>query len=152
MPDSIDRDTTRSIDRDTTGRFLKGHPGGPGRPRNPVSAAIDELHGRGLEVAQRLTDVLAEQALKGNLKAADMVLQRVWPVRRGRPMKVDRAPGNESAPYAFGEHADVATAMLEGDITPQEAQAAARVLKSLQEQMKAPEERTSWNSYSLGKR
>ncbi len=138
--------------RDANGRFVKGHPGGPGRPRNPVVAAISELDRLGLEVAERLVGVVAEEALKGNLKAAEMVLQRVWPVRRNRPVEIVDSPSEvDGAPYTIGEHTAVASAMLEGQIAPQDAQAAARVLKSLQEQMEAAEEGNVTISYARGK-
>jgi hypothetical protein len=136
--------------RDGRGRFVKGHPGGPGRPRNPVAVAIGELDRLGIEVAQRLIAVVADQGMKGNLKAAEMVLQRVWPVRRNRPVEiVDRSKIAEQ-PFMIAEHSAVADAMLEGQIAPQEAQAAARVLKSLQEQMKAAEDENVTLSYSRG--
>ncbi|MGE5151592.1 MAG: hypothetical protein ACM3II_15845 [Rhodospirillaceae bacterium] len=135
--------------RDSRGRFVKGHPGGPGRPRNPVVVAIGELDRLGIEVAQRLIGVVAEQALQGNLRAAEMVLQRVWPVRRNRPVELihpDQELDHE--PYTITEHGTVASAMLQGQIAPQDAQAAARVLKSLQEQMEAAEESNSTISYT----
>lgn len=137
--------------RDSRGRFVKGHPGGPGRPRNPVAVAIGDLDRLGIEVAHRLIGVVAEQAMQGNLRAAEMVLQRVWPVRRNRPVEiVGPRQEIEDETYAIGEHRVVASAMLEGQITPQDAQAAARVLKSLQEQMKAAEDATI--TYAGGKR
>jgi len=136
--------------RDARGRFVKGHPGGPGRPRNPVAVAIGELDRLGIEVAQRLIAVVADQGLQGNLKAAEMVLQRVWPVRRNRPVEiVDRSEIAEQ-PFTIAEHSAVADAMLEGQIAPREAQAAARVLKSLQEQMEAAEDGNVTISYSRG--
>lgn len=138
--------------RDANGRFVKGHPGGPGRPRNPVAVAIAELDRLGIEVAQRLIGVVAEQALQGNMKAADMVLQRVWPVRRNRPIEIDTSMASDAEPYTVREHGSVADAMIEGEITPQEALAAARVLKSLQEQMKAAENQNVTISYTGGKR
>ena len=129
--------------RDSRGRFVKGHPGGPGRPRNPVAAAIGELDRLGIEVAHRLIGVVAEQGMQGNLRAAEMVLQRVWPVRRNRPVEIVGPQQEiEGETYMIGEHRVVASAMLEGQITPQDAQAAARVLKSLQEQMRAAEDAT----------
>jgi hypothetical protein len=136
--------------RDDNGRFVKGHPGGPGRPRNAVAIAIGELDRLGLEVAERLIGVVAEEALKGNLKAAEMLLQRVWPVRRNRPIEVLDSGAN-SEPFTIAEHRMVAEAMLEGEIAPQEAQAAARVLKSLQEQMNVAEENNVTISYARGK-
>jgi hypothetical protein len=135
--------------RDAKGRFVKGHPGGPGRPRNPVAVAIGELDRLGIEVAQRLIAVVAEQGLQGNLKAAEMVLQRVWPVRRNRPIEiVDARSKVDDEPFTIADHSAVAEAMLEGQIAPQEAQAAARVLKSLQEQMAAAEDSNRTISYT----
>jgi hypothetical protein len=136
--------------RDASGRFVKGHPGGPGRPRNAVAAAIGEPDRLGLEVAERLIGVVAGEALKGNLKAAEMVLQRVWPVRRNRPIEILDNDA-EAEPFTIAEHRMVADAMLDGKIAPQEAQAAARVLKSLQEQMETAEDGNLTISYARGK-
>jgi hypothetical protein len=137
--------------RDAKGRFVKGHPGGPGRPRNQVAIAIGELDRLGIEVAQRLIAVVAEQGLQGNLKAAEMVLQRVWPVRRHRPVEIiDARSEVDDEPFTIAEQSAVADAMLGGQIAPQEAQAAARVLKVLQDQMAAAEDRNLTISYARG--
>jgi hypothetical protein len=124
--------------RDASGRFVKGHPGGPGRPRNPFSAAIMDYDVIAMQAAERVIAVIVEQALKGDLKAAELVLRRVWPVRRNRPIAVN-TPEDIDAPYLIAQHARLAVAMMDGDFTAQDAQAAARVLKLLQEQMKAAE-------------
>jgi hypothetical protein len=68
-----------------------------------------------------------------------MVLQRVWPVRRNRPIELDPPPGDGLC-NLLNEHAAVAHAMMNGDITPQDAQAATRVFKALQEQMRRAEQ------------
>ena len=124
--------------RDAKGRFVNGHPGGPGRPRNPISVVIGELDHRGAQAALQLIDVIAKQALEGNLKAAELVLQRVWPVRRNRPIEVRELP-DVDAPYMIAEHARLAVSMMDGEISAQDAHLAARVFKLLQEQMKAAE-------------
>ena len=142
-----------SDDRDSNGRFVKGHPGGPGRPPNPVTAAMGDLDRLGLEAAHRVIGVIVEQALEGNLRAAEMVLQRVWPVRRNRSIEVvDDGSHSEHKAYTIAAHAAVASAMLDGEMTPQEAHAAARVLKSLQEQMTVAEKQGATISYTCGKR
>ncbi len=140
----------RDLVRDAKGRFVKGHPGGPGRPRNQVAIAIGELDRLGIEVAQRLIAVVAEQGLQGNLKAAEMVLQRVWPVRRHRPVEIIDAQSEVDDEPFIAEQSAVADAMLGGQIAPQEAQAAARVLKVLQDQMAAAEDRNLTISYARG--
>ena len=79
--------------RQARGRFAEGNPGGPGRPRN-VSAVAADLDRQGVDVAEELMAMTVEQARRGNLRAAEMVLQRVWPVRRNRPIELDPPPGD----------------------------------------------------------
>lgn len=121
--------------RQPNGRFAKGHPGGPGRPRNPVSTTAIELDHAGSEVAHELMRATVERARRGNLRATELVLQRVWPVRRHRPIELD-PPSGDGLRNLLNEHAALAQAMMNGDITPQDAQAAVRVFKALQEQMR----------------
>ena len=121
--------------RRANGRFAKGHPGGPGRPRNPVSTMAGELDRRGVDVAEELMAMTIEKARKGSLEATEMVLKRVWPARRSRPIELDAAAG-DGLRNLLSEHAALASAMMDGDITPQDAQAATRVFKALQEQMR----------------
>ena len=132
--------------RQTNGRFAKGHPGGPGRPRNPVSTVAVDLDRAGSEVAQELMQLTIERARKGNLRATELVLQRVWPVRRNRPLELDPAPG-DGLGNLLSEHAALAHAMISGDVTPQDAQAATRVFHALQEQMRRAERQASTAAY-----
>jgi len=145
-------DTSSSNHRDANGRFVDGNPGGPGRPRNPVSAAIGDFDRLGIEAGEKLIGVILEQAMGGNLKAAEVVLRRVWPVRRNRPIEIESVPASEEAPYTIEGHEAVADAMLAGEITPQDARAAAQVLKSLQEQMTAAEDANITVRYATVKR
>jgi hypothetical protein len=121
--------------RHVNGRFAPGHPGGPGRPRKPVNTAAADLDRLGADVAHELMRLTIERARKGNLKATEMVLQRVWPARRHRPIELD-APAGEGLPHLLGQHAALAEAMMNGEVTPQDAQAATRVLKALQDQLR----------------
>src|SRR5688572_12294956 len=101
-----------SDSRHGNGRFAKGNPGGPGRPRNPVSAMAGELDRRGVDVAEELMAMTIEKARKGNLGAAEMVLKRVWPARRNRPIELDPAPG-EGLCNLLAEQAALASAMMD---------------------------------------
>ena len=56
-------------------------------------------------------------------------------MRRNRPIELDPPPG-DGLSNLLTEHAALASAMMNGDITPQDAQAATRVFKALQEQMR----------------
>jgi hypothetical protein len=63
-----------------------------------------------------------------------MVLKQVWPARRSRPIELEPAPG-EGLCNLLNEQAALASAMMNGEVTPHAAQAATRVFKALQEQM-----------------
>jgi hypothetical protein len=120
--------------RQSNGRFAAGNPGGPGRPRNPVTTMAADLDRQGVDVAAELMAMTVQRARAGNLRAAEMVLQRIWPTRRTRPIELEPPPG-DGLRNLVSEHAALATAMMNGHITPQDAQAAVRVFNALQDQM-----------------
>jgi len=128
MSESSPNDT-----RQANGQFARGNPGGPGRPRNPITAKAGELDRLGAEVAEELMVKTIARARRGNLRATEMVLQRVWPTRRNRPIELDPLPG-DGLRDLLSEHVALAAAMMNGDVTPQDAEAAIRVFKALQHQ------------------
>ena len=136
--------------REANGRFARGNPGGPGRPRNPLSAVAGDLDRLGVEVAHELMRNTIERARKGNLKATEMVLQRVWPARRHRPIELDPAPG-DGLGNLLSEHAALAAAMMNGEITPQDAQAATRVFKALQQEMRRADDQKTAARFAAGR-
>ncbi len=117
-------------DRKTRGKpFERGNPGGPGRPagsRNRATLLLDRL----AESDGR--DILAktiEAAKGGDLRAADIVLSRVWPVRRGgRPVAFELPP-IETAADIVKAVGSVATAVAGGELTPEEGGAVAAILE-----------------------
>ena len=143
-------DPSSSDTREANGRFAKGNPGGPGRPRNPLSAVAGDLDRLGVEVAHELMRNTIERARKGNLKATEMVLQRVWPARRHRPIELDPAPG-DGLGNLLSEHAALAAAMMNGEITPQDAQAATRVFKALQQEMRRADDQKTAARFAAGR-
>ena len=61
-------------------RFVKGHPGGPGRPkgsRNKAPAEFDEI-AREDGVAEAIRS-FGERAAHGDIAAAKVLLARFWP-------------------------------------------------------------------------
>ena len=109
------------------GRFAKGNPGGPGRPRaRERIAAFDQM------VANAGADLI-EAALKvakdGNVRAIEMLLDRIWPARRGRPVEVE-APEIRAVADVVPASAAVTSAVLNGDLTPREGAAVARVIEA----------------------
>src|SRR5947209_19522321 len=110
--------------RQADGRFGKGNPGGPGRPRlRERAAALDLL---AAEAGPELIDVALKEAKGGNLKAVEMLLDRIWPVRRGRPVEIEASPIRgigDLVPVG----AAITDAVLSGERSPEEGSDAARV-------------------------
>jgi hypothetical protein len=113
--------------RHSDGRFAKGNRGGPGRPRSRDRiAALDE---RVAEAGNDLIEAALKVAKDGNVRAIEMLLERIWPARRGRPVEID-APEIRSVPDLVPATAAVTNAVLNGDVTPREGAAAARVIEA----------------------
>jgi hypothetical protein len=119
---------SQSPSRDLDGRFAKGHPGGPGRPRKAVKVAADALDERVAQAAGDLIDVVLKRAGEGNLAAAKMLLDRVWPAGRSRPLEIS-APEINHPRDLLTAMAGVTNAVLAGDATAEEGVATAKVLK-----------------------
>src|SRR4051812_22326641 len=100
--------------RQIAGRFSKGNPGGPGRPHRRDRAAALDL--RAAEAAPELIDVALKEAKGGNLKAVEMLLDRIWPVRRGRPVEIAARPIRATADL-LPVGAALSDAVLNGDVT-----------------------------------
>jgi len=75
--------------RDRNGRFVKGGPGGPGRPKG--SAYISEF--RELIGERRIKDVIdaiVARALEGDVAAARLVVERLFPVYDAKMLEMTR--------------------------------------------------------------
>ncbi len=72
-------------------RFEKGNPGGPGRP--PGRSISHELLDRlGEDKAEELFKAVLQQANDGKPQAASILMNRIWPRRRGRPVNLRLPP------------------------------------------------------------
>ena len=122
-------DVPQSDSRTTDGRFIKGHPGGPGRPRKAVKAAGDALDQRAAEAAGELFEVALQLAKERNVAALKLVLDRVWPANRNRPLEIG-TPEIKQPRDLLTAMEGVTNATFAGDATAQEGWAAAKVLKA----------------------
>jgi hypothetical protein len=90
LPFPQERDVSRTLEPSTTlpnprtgdGRFAKGNPGGPGRPRGAVREAASTLDQVAVEASAELIKVFLELARAGNLEALKRMMARIWPQRR----------------------------------------------------------------------
>ena len=115
---------------ETRGRpFEPGNPGGPGRPvgsRNKATLALDQIAD---DAGKAILEKMVEAAKDGDLRAADLVLSRIWPARKGRPISLE-LPKIETAADLVAGLGRVADAVAAGDITPDEGQAVSAVLET----------------------
>ena len=111
--------------------FKPGQSGNPrGRPagsRNKELAALDAL---GAEAAREVLAATVTAAKRGNSRAAELILSRVWPVRKGRPVALPDLPAIETPADLVRALGSVAEAVASGAITPDEGQAVAAVLEA----------------------
>jgi hypothetical protein len=122
-------DLPESNSRTADGRFIKGCPAGPGRPRKAVRAAADALDERVAAKAGDLFEMAFRQADEGNATALKALLDRVWPIRRHRPLEI-AVPEIRKTHDLLPAMAGVTNAMFAGEATSQESEAAARVLRA----------------------
>ncbi len=116
-----------TAERAVDGRFTIGNRGGPGRPkgsRHRAHAALDAIGEAG---AAEVLQAVLQAAIGGDLRAASILLDRVWPARKGRAVEVE-LPTVASAADLVPALAAVAAAMARGELTPEEARAVASVL------------------------
>ena len=109
--------------------FQKGQSGNPsGKPpgtRNRTTTLAEKLM---QDDARDIVKVVLEAAKGGDMTAARLVLERIAPVRKGRPVYFDLPPVNTAADIAAAMAA-LTTAMASGDLTPDEAATVASVLE-----------------------
>ena len=110
--------------------FKAGQSGNPeGRPkgaRNKTTLAIEALlDGE----AEELTRKVIEKAREGDMTALKLCLDRLAPVRKGRPIEID-LPKVTNASDLAKAGAQVTQQLAEGIISPEEAQAVMGTLDS----------------------
>jgi hypothetical protein len=111
-------------------RWPRGKSGNPnGRPRGSRSHVLAALDQIGEENAEAIVQKAVEQAKNGDQRAIELILSRVWPARKGRPVVLDlpqiSAPGDLVAALAA-----VAQGVASGMLTPDEGHAVAAILET----------------------
>lgn len=121
--------TENTDENQTPWRYQPGQSGNPaGKPRGARHAAQVALDAIGQEGAEGALRAVVEAAGKGDMRAADILLRRVWPERKGRTVALVLPPMECAADLAKALGI-VAHAMADGQLTPDEAGAVANVLE-----------------------
>lgn len=110
------------------GRFRKGKSGNPsGRPqgtRNNATVLAERL----LEDQTReICAAVVAEARTGNMQAAKIVLDRILPTKKDRPIRIDLPEMNSSTDLA-NSMSCVINAVGSGQISPSEGEAIARII------------------------
>jgi hypothetical protein len=116
--------------KQSRGRWQPGASGNPaGKPPGARHAALVALDAIGSEAANDIMAAVVAAAKGGDMRAADILLRRLWPERKGRPVQMDlpaiMAPSDIVA--ALGA---VAAAVAVGELSPQEGAAVAGILEA----------------------
>ena len=123
-------ENTEGKQRGSGRQFKPGQSGNPaGRPtgsRNATTLAVEALlEGQAEAITQRVVNA----ALEGDLSAIKMVLDRVAPARKSRPVIIDIPPTVDARGVALAQAAVVAS-VAGGDITPDEGMALSGLLEA----------------------
>jgi hypothetical protein len=111
-------------------RFAKGRSGNPkGRPqgsRNRVTVMLEAIME---DKAEAILETVIQKAEEGDLAAAKLILDRVCPPRKDRPVTVDLPAirGTKDLVTAMSKVIEVAA---KGEITPSEAQALSGLIET----------------------
>ena len=81
------------------------------------------------DAGEDILNKMVEAAKGGDMRAAELVLQRIWPARKSRPIALT-LPAIQSASDVVAAVGAVADAVGAGDITPDEGQAVASILEA----------------------
>ncbi|WP_270934902.1 hypothetical protein [Falsiroseomonas oryzae] len=88
--------------------------------------ALDAI---GEAAAQDVLKRVIEDAKAGDMRAAEILLRRLWPERKGRAVPFD-LPAMRSAADAVTAVGAIAEAVAAGELTPDEGQAVAAIVES----------------------
>jgi hypothetical protein len=113
------------MSRDNKGRFASGNPWKPPGARHRATKAAEALLD---DEAEALTRKCVEIALTGDMTAMRLCLERILPVRKGRPVQIE-LPEIATPSAALRASSAVVSAVAAGELTPDEGAALAGLVE-----------------------
>jgi Family of unknown function (DUF5681) len=111
-------------------RWQSGQSGNPaGRPKGARHAALLALDAIGAKAGNDIMAAVVAAAKGGDMRAADILLRRLWPERKGRTVMLE-LPAMRSAADLPAVVGAITGAVAAGDLTPDEGQALAAVVET----------------------
>jgi len=105
----------------TRGRpFQAGNPGKPKGARHRLSLLAERLMADDID---GIVNKVIKAAKAGNMVAARLILDRLWPVPKGHTIGSERAPNVASAADVLKAHSSLIKAVSVGNLTTDAAQA-----------------------------
>ncbi|MDE2318957.1 MAG: hypothetical protein KGK02_04575 [Rhodospirillales bacterium] len=112
------------------GRFQPGQSGNPaGKPRGARHKAVQAMDLLGRNEGEEILLSVIQAAKSGDMRAAEIILRRIWPETKGRPVHVD-LPAVADAGGIVEAMAAITRAAAEGEITTEEASALAGLVEA----------------------
>jgi hypothetical protein len=93
---------------------------GTGKPKGARNRATMMAERLMQDDAEQIVRAVIEKAKEGDMTAARLIIERIAPVRKGRPITLDLLDANSSADLAAAM-ASLVRAMATGEVTPDEA-------------------------------
>jgi len=110
--------------------FPPGQSGNPaGKPKGARHAALKALDLIGEAGAAEVMSTVVAAAKLGDMRAADLLLRRLWPERKGRPLTIDLPPISDAAGLVDALAA-ITAAVGAGELSAEEGQAVAGILET----------------------
>ena len=116
--------------KNQAGRFQPGQSGNPaGKPRGARHKAVQAMDLLGRNASEEILLAVIQAAKSGDMRAAEIILRRIWPETKGRPVQID-LPAITDAAGVSAALARLTEAAAGGEITTDEASALAGLVES----------------------
>ena len=123
-------DDPKKTGRNPDGTFAPGNRVNPaGKPVGARHKAVQALDALGRDTGAELVRSVIKAALAGDMSAMRIVLDRIWPARRGAPVAID-LPAIRTADDVVAAMAAIADAASDGDLSPEEAETFAKLIEA----------------------